>query len=255
MPLFDNSAFGPPFAKTFTLSTSWPNYAFGERSQQVQPFLFTITSVALAADVATIGVTIKSGGGGNAVPMVGAKCGVQGTATNGGAFNVDPSTVTAVDYDAATGTGTISFALEHANVAQVDDVGQMVVQSAEIPDLIVAGSASRAFALGYTKDEMDNERSLFCEAKFTGTVPTSATVVLQIANVNSDERFQTVGNAGGTAPGGSVAASDALATIAASAVTQSGATYNFLLGRFVRAKILALEGGDDTTGIVVTISA
>ena len=255
MSLFVNSAFAPPFNAIHALQTSQPNYAFGERSQQIQPFLFQVTSVSLAADVATIGVKLQSGGGGTAVPAIGAKCGVKGTATNGGVFNVDPSTVSAVNYNAATGTGTISFPLTAANVAQVADVGAMVVQSAETPDLIVAGSASRSFALGYTVDELANERSLFCECKFTGTIPTSATIALQIANVNDDSRFQTVANSGGTAPGASIAESDALATIAASAVTQSGATYNFILGRFVRVKVLALEGGDDTTGLICTISA
>jgi hypothetical protein len=253
MSLFVNSAFGPPFHNTDQLQTSMPNYAFGTRPQQAQPFLFQVTSVSLAADVATIGVTLKSGGGGNAVPTVGAKMGVQGTTH--AQFRVDPTLVSAVNYDTSTGVGTISFALTGANVATTPDVGQLVVQSAEIPDLIVAGSASRAYALGYTQDQMDNERSLFCEAKFTGTMPTSATVVLQIANVNDDSRFQTVSNSGGTAPGGSVAESDALATITGSSVVQSGATYNFLLGRFVRVKVLSLTGGDDTTGLICTISA
>jgi hypothetical protein len=80
-------------------------------------------------------------------------------------------------------------------------------------------------------------------------------VVLQVANVNEDARFATVANLSGTSPGASVASSDALATVADSAVTQSGAQYQYLCAKFIRAKVLAMEGGDDTTGLVVTIFA
>lgn len=57
----------------------------------------------------------------NNLPTVGAKMGVQGAETNSGIFNVASTAVTAVDFNPATGTGTISWALEKADVEQTDD--------------------------------------------------------------------------------------------------------------------------------------
>ncbi|MFP5230129.1 MAG: hypothetical protein ACLGXA_21125 [Acidobacteriota bacterium] len=256
MSLFTNSAFGPPYTKTRRLNTDTPpQYLFGEGHPDGDPFVFRVTSVSLNANVATIGVSIKSGGGSNPlnVPTVGAKMGVQGTQTNSSLFNVDPTTVSSVDYDAATGTGTISFALEGSNVTQTDDVGSLVVWAYETPDLVSEGSASASYALFYGPDESDNSRCAFAEAKWTGTMPTTATVVLEVSNYPDNSRFQVVQNSYGTSPTATVAASDALASVADGAVTQSGANYQFLIGKFVRAKVLSMTGGDETTGLVVTI--
>lgn len=256
MSLYQNSAFGPPFTKTKRLNTNTPpQYLFGELNSDTQPFLFRVTSVSLTSDVATLGVSIKSGGGPSPsiLPTVGAKMGVQGTQTNAGVFNVDPTTVSAVDYNAATGTGTISYALTDVNVAETADVGSLVVLPYETPDFVTQGSASSSFVLFYGPDEADNSRCAFAEAKWTGTMPTTATVVLEVSNYPDDSRFQVVENAYGTSPSATVASSDALATVAGGAVTQSGANYQFLIGKFVRAKVLSLTGGDDTTGLIVTI--
>lgn len=214
-----------------------------------------MTSVSLSANVATLGVTIRSGGGPspNILPTVGAKMGVQGTQTNDGIFSVDPTTVTAVDFNAATGSGTISFTLDGSDVALIADVGFLVVQPYETPDIVEEGSASAPYSLWYGADEADNSRCAFAEAKWTGTMPTTATVVPEVSNYPDDGRFKVVENAYGTSPDGTVAARDALAMVADGAVTQSGTNYQFLIGKFVRAKVLSMTGGDDTTGLVVTI--
>jgi hypothetical protein len=256
--LFSNSAFGPPYKTIFRLGTQTePNYLFGTFDTKTQPWLFEVTNVALTSDVATVTGTLRSGGGPTPLvaPQVGAKMGVQGTQSNAGLFNVDPATVTAVSWNAQTGVASISFALTAGNVSSTADVGTMVVKPYETPDLVSAGSSSAAAALIFTPDESDNSRCLFAEAKWTGTMPTAATVVLQVANVDDDSRFMTVGNIQGCAPGGTVAASDALATVASSAVTQSGAQYSFIAGKFIRAKVLSMTGGDGTTGLVVSVFA
>jgi hypothetical protein len=257
MPAYINSAF--PHEILRMGNNPWPNYLFGSFDTKTQPFLFNITNVALTSNVATITVTIVSGGGPGAtlLPVVGQIIGVRGTQTNGGAFNVDPTTITAVSINNATGTGTISYAVTHANVTSTADVGQASVLPLESGDLVAAGSSSRAVALTSTPDESDNSRSIFAEAKWSGTLPTTATVVLQVANVDQDSRYYAVENAqgvGGTS-GATVAASDALATVAGSAVTQSGAEYSFIMGKFIRAKVLSMTGGDGTTALVVTVSA
>lgn len=257
MPPYKNTAFGAPFKTVKRMDTSAePNYLFGEFNHDTQPFEFQVSSVSLTSNVATITVQLTAGGGPNAgiKPSVGALMGIQGTTASGGDFNVDPVTVTGVTLD-ANGAGTITFALTHANVGATATAGKLVVQPYEFPDLVAAGSASRPIALTFEPDESDNSRSLYAEAKWTGTVPTAATVILQVSNVDTDSRYAAVGNVQGTAPGAIVAASSSLATIAGSAVTQNGALYSFIMGKFIRAKVLSMTGGDGTTGLVVTVFA
>lgn len=255
MGIYNNSAF--PHSILRMGNNPWPIYLFGSFDTKTQPFMFQITQVALTSNVATFTVTIQNGGGPNAglVPSIGAKMGARGTTTNGGAFNVDPAIVTAVNINPATGTGTISCSITHANVTTTADSGMLVVQPYETPDLVVQGTSSIPVALTSTPDESDNSRCLAAEAKWTGTIPTAATVVLEWANVDDDSRYQVYENTQGCSPTGAIAASNALATIAGSAVTQSGAQYSFAMGKFIRAKVLAMTGGDGTTGLVVSITA
>jgi hypothetical protein len=107
----------------------------------------------------------------------------------------------------------------------------------------------------FTPDEDDNSRCLFAEAVWSGTMPSAAVVVLQVANVDDDARYYAVSNAFGVAAGAVVASSVNLATIAGSAVTQAGANYQYIMGKFLRAKVLSMTGGDGTTGLVVTLFA
>jgi hypothetical protein len=255
--LYSNSAFGPPFKNIRRLSTQIePNYLFGARDYKKDQMLFSILDVAVTSDVATLTVQLESGGGPSPVsglPVVGAKMGVRGTQTNSGVFNVDPTTLTGTTISAATGAGTLSYALTNANVATTADTGVVVVQSEIVPDLVSSGSASAPYSLVFTPDESDNSRCLGCQAIWSGTMPSAATVVLQGANIDDDAQYMTIANTQGCAPGGVVASSDALATIAGSAVTQSGALYSFIGIKFIRAKVLSMTGGDGTTGIAVSV--
>ena len=256
MSIYNNSAFGPPYKQVKRLGTQTePNYLFGDFDFKTQPWSFGITQVALSANVATVTGTLKGGGGAslNVAPMAGAKMGVRGTASNSGIFNADPATVTAVSWNAATGIVSVSYALSHGNVSTTADTGELVILPLETADPVGAGTASQPIALIFSPDESDNSRCLFAEAKWTGTQPSAAVVVLQVANVDDDARYMTVTNAQGCAPGGSVTASQNMATIAGSVVTQSGAQYSFIMGKFVRAKVLSMTGGDGTTGLIVTV--
>ena len=258
MTIYSNSAI-PHTIKRMTAITP-PFYLFGYLDSDSVPFKLQVDHAAVATNVATLTVTIVSGGGGlvqgttpYALPQVGAKMGVRGVTAASGAFNADPVTVTAVSISQATGQGTISYALTHADVAIVATPGEAWVQPYEVPDLVAAGTASAPVALTFSPDDSDDSRCLFAEAKWYGTLPSAATIVLEAANVDDDARYLVLQNAQGCAVGGTVAASDALATIAGSAVTQAGAQYSFILGKFVRAKILSMTGGDGTTGVVVTL--
>lgn len=244
--IYSNSAFGAPFKTIRRLSTQIePNYFFGSRDYKTDNMLFSISQVAITSNVATLTVQLQSGGGatnagGIGLPIVGAKMGVRGTTSNSGVFNVDPTTLTATTISPATGAGNLSFALTNANIAGTADVGTVVVQSAEIPDLVSNGTASAPFALVFTPDESDNSRCVFVEAKWFGTMPTTATVSLQVANVDDNARYQSLPTP--------------IATVTGSAVTQSGSEFSFVTGKFLRASV-AMTGGDGTTGLCCTIFA
>ena len=109
--------------------------------------------------------------------------------------------------------------------------------------LLLAGALH---AQTFTPDDSDNARCLFCDAAWTGTSPSAAVVVLQVANVDQDARYVTLLNSGGT---------NILANIVGSAVVFNGAEYQFIMGKFIRAKVLSMTGGDGTTGLVVTLFA
>jgi len=244
MALYSNSAFGPPFKNIKRLSTQIePNYFFGARDYKTDNMIFDITQVSLTSNVATLTVQLISGGGPsivNGLPVVGAKMGVRGTQSNSGVFNVDPTTLTGTTVAASTGAGTLTYALTNGNVSATADVGQVVVQSAEVPDLVSNGSASAPYALVFTPDESDNSRCLFAEAKWFGTMPTTATVSLQVANVDDAARYQSLPTP--------------IAVVTGSAVVQSGSEFSFVAGKFLRCSV-AMTGGDGTTALVVTVFA
>lgn len=154
----------------------------------------------------------------------------------------------------SVGTGlTVTITAVAGTIVTTPDTGTLVVQSAELPDLVAAGTASAPYALVFTPDESDNSRCLGAEVKWGGTMPSAATVVLQGANVDDESRYMTIGNVQGCAPGAIVATSAALATIAGSVVTQSGALYSFVGIKFIRAKVLSMSGGDGTTSLICTV--
>ena len=234
-----------------------PVYLFGNFNPDTQPFRYQVKSVAGTGSVATATVQLHSGGAPPALllPSVGAKMGVQGTTTASGGFNVDPTTMTGSTVSTATGAGTITYACT-ATASTTADAGTLVVQPYEFPDVVSQGSASIPVSITFSPDESDNSRCLFADAKWFGTVPTTATVVLQGANVDDDSRYMVLENTQGCLSTGVVAASSALATVASSqSITQSGALYTFILAKFLRAKVLAMTGGDSTTALAVTLMA
>jgi hypothetical protein len=262
MALYNKSAFGPPYKSIVRMQTgTTPQYLFGNYNSDQQPWEFHITQVAVASNVVTATVQLVAGGGAAsngvpapAKPAVGAVMGVQGTTKNAGALNVDPTTVSSVTLD-ANGAGTITYAATTANLAAVADSGAIVVRPYEYGDAVVAGTASAPIAQTFTPDDNANERSMFAEAVWTGTLPTTATVVLEIANVDLDGRYYVAQNEYGLSTAGVVAQSDLLASVAGGVVTQNAANYAFLISKFVRAKVLTYTGGDSTTQLSVSLFA
>jgi hypothetical protein len=258
-PVYKTTAFGPPYKNTLRMTTGIVTYLFGRCDAHTEPFRFAISQIAGTGSTATATVKLLSGGGGiggaagseapNPIPVTGAVMGVRGLSHTG--FNTDPTTVGTVTLD-STGAGTITYSNATTQTA-IADVGELVVWPYEYPDLVAQGTASIPVAQTFTPDDSDNSRCLFADVSWSGTSPSAATVVLEGALIDQDALYYVIKNAGGVSTTASVAASDALATIAGSAVTQNGALYQFIMAKFLRVKVTAMTGGDGTTSLVVRL--
>jgi hypothetical protein len=170
--------------------------------QDKSPTKMRVSSVAIASDVATLGVTVFEGD----IPAQGSLISVQGTQTSGGEFNVANVALTAVNI-ASTGVGTVSFALADANVATTQDAGLAIVPQ-PVQMEAIANGASVPVAMSNNSFGGDLDRTVTAQAIF-GTLPTAATIVLQGSMVDSDADYVTVGT---------------IATVAGSEVTANGLT-------------------------------
>jgi hypothetical protein len=216
MPAYNKS----PFAAAIRLLYAGvAEYLFGSWRQDVSPTKFYVTSVAIAANVATVGVTIYEGD----IPLVGSLISIQGTQNAAGAFNVANVALASVTLNSA-GVGTVTFALVGADLATAAAAGIAIVPQPVQLEAIAAG-ASVAVATPNNSYGGDLNRTVTAQAIF-GTVPTGVTVSLQGSMVNIDADFVTVGT---------------IATVAGSAVTANGVTViaNYL---FYRALISGLTG-------------
>ena len=253
MAIYQQSVFKP---KPLRMQTGvLPIYLFGSFDPHPIPFKFMITSTAQSTTTVTATVAFVGGGGGlyGTLPVVGQILGVQATTRGGGNMNTPYAKITAVSLS-SDGIGTISYTVATSQtVANGADTGELDVLPYETPDTITTTSASIPVAQSFTSDDADNSRCLFVEFAFP-TLPTSCTIQLQTANVDDDTRYQTVENAYGTLVGGAaiIASGPNAAVVAAGAATQTGAMYQFLMGKFLRFKVTAISG---TAGVVGTIFA
>lgn len=181
MPFYKDS---PP-AQAVLIEQGWPVYLFGSR-QSIDSEL-DVTSVSVASNVATVGVTSWSG----PLPVVGAFVSIEKTQTNSGLFNVTNLPITAVTLNAAgTDVVSISFALTNANVAVTPDIGKVHVRFAAIGEAVTsAGATSIAGTPKFGIGRSENWYS--CQVYFP-TAPSAATVALQGSNTNNDADFEDV---------------------------------------------------------------
>jgi hypothetical protein len=135
MPAYVNSPFKPPVK---VVQAGLPEYLIGSYNLDVPYGRGTISNVALTSNVATVSVAILEGN----IPAVGDFISIIGTTSTAGLFNVTHVPLTAVTITAATGVGTLSFALSHANVASVASGGQFSILAAEGAETIAANYTS-----------------------------------------------------------------------------------------------------------------
>lgn len=226
MPAYDNSPFK---ALPKLLVPSQNIYLLGSLNTLISDTKMSISSVALTATAATIGVQITEGN----IPAVGSFISIRGTQTSSGLFNVNNALVTAVAINAVTGAGTISFTTTTGTVATTPDSGQAIIPVPEIPETLAVGaSVAAAFS---ANDTAGSSVKIVAAAVNFPTIPTSATVVLQGALRNVDSEFVTLGT---------------VATVAAGAVTLEQAQFPNIMYEFLRFNVTALTGTGTITAKV-----
>ncbi len=223
MPAFNPAPF--PFGPApKLLYAGVAEYFFGSWPQDTSPTKMYVTSVAIASNVATLGVVVYEGN----VPAVGSLISVQGTQVNS-EFNVTNAVLTAVSIPttgSTAGTGTVSFALTGTNVSTTADAGMAIVPQPELSEAIAA-QASVVVAMAQTSAGGDLDRTVTAVCEFP-TLPTAVTVSLQGSMFNdpTGANFVTLGT---------------IATVAAGAVTANGLTLS-AKWLYYRALVSGLTG-------------
>jgi hypothetical protein len=174
-----------PFTSAQLVQKGVPCYLFGSYNYKQANTRMLISQVALTSNVATLTVQITEG----EIPIVGALVSVQQTASTSGLFNVNRVALSAVSITAATGAGTISFALTHADVVAAADTGTAVAEVPEVGEAVTAVASAAC----YVQDPTD-QCTITTSVTF-GTKPTAATVTLQSAIRDVDSEYTDVGNA------------------------------------------------------------
>lgn len=172
-----------------------PGYAFGTKNNSLPTVLMQVTQVAITSNVATVNVTVREGN----IPVIGSGAGpvtITGTSSNGGVFNVTNVALTNVNINAATGVGTITFALVNANISPTADSGQAYVTVVAVGDVFATGS-SQSFACQEVPEGDTNEMTVTWSTVISGA-PATAVVNLQAAINDVDSEYQTLDTSNST---------------------------------------------------------
>lgn len=176
MPAYVDS----PFSPAILIQEGVPTYLFGSYNMHQANTKMWVTNSALTTNVATLTVQIIEG----EIPTVGSLISVQQTQAGSAAFNVNRAVITSVTINAATGAGTITFALTHANVTSVADSGTAIAEVPEVPETLANGNSIAGI---FQAPKGDAQFTVPLAVTFP-TLPTAVSVDLQAAlhNVNSE---------------------------------------------------------------------
>ena len=172
-----------PFSIVQGLQVGRPGYSFGSYNDCVDATNAYITNVALTSNVATVSLKLVDG----AIPVTGQLITITGVSNTSGTFNVTNATVTGVS-GFSTGdnsTGTVSFALTHANVVSAAAVGVAKLPVPEVAVALANGAGTQFAVAGQTNGNLGTQRTVSAGVTFP-TVPTAATVTLQGAIIDKD---------------------------------------------------------------------
>ncbi len=173
------SKYNSPLTKPQLLQKGVTAYLLGSLNTFQGDAKGYVTQTALATNVASVSVSINFG----PLPLVGDLITIWGTALQSGLFNVTRAVITAVSITAATGQGTISFALTGSNQSATADTGAFLTEPGETAETVTLNYASQAVLV--QAPQGDSQFTLPFSVSFP-TLPTAATVDLQAALKDSD---------------------------------------------------------------------
>ena len=221
MPTYDNSLTLPPYSPELLLP-GVDGYAFGSLNRNAPVTRMAITSVAIAANVATLGVKVFEGN----IPVVGGRISVSGTSTDAGAANVNNIAISAVSINSLTGIGTVTYAATGGNQTTTPDTGMAYVLVSEVGETLVNAS-SKAFALPSVRGV--NGMTLTWSTLYP-SAPAGVTMTLQAAMEDIDSQYTTLDTS--TNVNGDVR------------------SITLTLFRFVRVTASGVSGGSSPTSVV-----
>lgn len=115
-----------------TLLEGIPGYSAGSYALGQAGTRCYVTTVAIAANVVTLGVRIVEGN----IPAVGSLITVRGTVVGTSAVNVTNVALASVTITAATGLGTVTYAATAANLSTTPDGGQALIPVPEVAETL-----------------------------------------------------------------------------------------------------------------------
>lgn len=207
-----------------------PSYAFGKYIDGHPTVRAYITNVALTSNVATVTLQIMEG----YIPAIGDLVSITGCPTTSGLFNVTDAVITAVSITAATGLGTITFALTHADVVSVASSGTLLSTQVAVGDALT-GSAqkSQQFAIQAAKGQ---GRGISWEYA-CASAPVSIAVQLEGAISDIDTDYVIIGTSQTTAGGAQQLATAPVNCnfVRLNVTASSGGTLPTIVGKIVQS--------------------
>ena len=148
--------------------------------------LTVTTTVTSSGSAGSVTVQINQG----PIPLVGDLLTVINTAQQSGLFNVTRAVITATNINAATGTGTISYALTGTNQSLTADPGSFISEPGESSEALVNNSFSVPVTV--QAPQGDSQFTLPVSITFP-TLPTAVTVSIQAAIRDIAAEYTTLG--------------------------------------------------------------
>lgn len=160
----------PIFQNVPLLVPGKPLYLLGSLSFSQSSTIAYVTNVAITSNVATVSLQIIAG----AVPVQNQLINIQQCSNS--VFNVTNKTITGVSgfNTGDNSTGSVTFALAHADVVSVAATGNAIAPIPVTNDVCQNGSSIYA-ALPYNDPRIDQSRTLVFQASFS-SIPTTATL-------------------------------------------------------------------------------
>jgi hypothetical protein len=175
----------------FVLMSGFPSYLWGKFNDKTSPTLGNVLSDSGNGTTSNVTVQILSGN----VPIVSALSKplitIVGSANAAGAYNVTNAALTAVSAAMNPDSGIYTFSfLGSGTSATAADGGQFSVPQPEVAEVLVA-AASVPVAVSFNTATLNQGKTLSAVVSFP-TVPTTAVVTLQSADIDLDSEYADI---------------------------------------------------------------